>query len=101
MAEYIKREAARMAACKLCDWYGSNMCAENKCDHPIESVPAADVVERNVVTPIRHYKRFYNSDGEVVREIRDGWMCPVCGSTRAENYCPNCGAEMDGGADDA
>lgn len=48
------------------------------------------------VTPVKH--------GEC-EEIRDayrqleGWMCKKCGrETKAkENYCPNCGAKMDGG----
>ena len=45
MKEYIEREAARMAACELCDWHGSSFCAKDKCAHPIETIPAADVVE--------------------------------------------------------
>lgn len=69
----------------------------------IEDYPAADVVEelqRVKVKPIRHYLRFCNSDGEVVRTVPDGWECPVCHSTGVENYCPNCGAKMEGGDGD-
>jgi len=96
MKEYIEREAARMAACKLCDWYGSNMCAENKCDHPIEAVPAADVVG---------VKRGYwikTGQSFVYPEKFINYTCSVCGFDIAKtefNYCPNCGSKMDGGGD--
>ena len=42
------------------------------------------------------------------RKIEDGdigcfWLCSLCGECLpyGANYCPNCGAKMDGGADDA
>jgi hypothetical protein len=58
----------------------------------LKSFPAADVVE------VRH--------GEW-KETPTGWIyCSVCGSEPPEesnyksNYCPNCGAKMDGGVND-
>lgn len=35
------------------------------------------------------------------REIIDGYICDQCGrdAMRKSNYCPNCGAKMDGGAE--
>ena len=42
------------------------------------------------------------------RKIEDGgigyfWLCSLCGKCLpyGANYCPNCGAKMDGGFDDA
>ena len=59
----------------------------------IESFPTADVA------PIVHGRWEEASDG-------DGIVCPFCRTdfctiiydTEYFNYCPNCGAKMDGGA---
>ena len=59
----------------------------------IEDMPAADVA------PVRHGRWEEASDG-------DGIVCPFCRTdfctiiydTEYFNYCPNCGAKMDGGA---
>ena len=40
---------------------------------------------------------------EVIGNIYDNWHeCSLCGaiSQDRENYCPNCGAKMDGGKDE-
>lgn len=84
--EYIDREAANLALAEQgFDW--------NKAKQALASVPAADVV------PVVH-----------------GWWdanetCSLCGEKSTEgldattwnywlpNYCPNCGAKMDGGED--
>lgn len=58
----------------------------------IESFPNADVA------PVRHGRWEEASDG-------DGIVCPFCRTdfctiiydTEHFNYCPNCGAKMDGG----
>lgn len=58
----------------------------------INNQPAADVA------PVKH---------GVWEEIRDaygqleGWICKECGreTKSKENYCPDCGARMDGDAD--
>ena len=69
--------------------------------YDVKDIPAADVVE------VRHGKwtdhRTIEHDGE--------WYCTACGEevticscgkdkTWKYRYCPNCGAKMDGGADD-
>lgn len=58
----------------------------------IKAIPAADVA------PVRHGKWEVNVGMNFFRERN----CPVC-KKRIEsnfwNYCPNCGARMDGGCD--
>ena len=44
MAEYIDRKAAREVVCEMCRWNGTSNCEE--CEHPIDDIPAADVVKR-------------------------------------------------------
>ena len=39
---YISREAAKEKCCSLCRWGGTSNCDE--CEHPIDDIPAADVV---------------------------------------------------------
>lgn len=68
----------------------------------IDKTPTADVVE------VRHGKwkkpQFVGRSG--FREVRD-FICGICGKEYAVeqpcnlmNYCPNCGARMDGDEDD-
>ena len=44
--------------------------------------------------------------GEWVLDLRGNWACSVCGNDPYHynmenmNYCPNCGAKMDGGGND-
>ena len=93
--EYIEREAAY----KACEAYFSGVCVYdvseseviNDFEKVIDAVPTADVV------PIRH--------GHWVKEKPDvliHWHCSVCKNCYYleepnANYCPNCGAKMDGG----
>lgn len=53
------------------------------------AIPAADVVE------VVHGRWYWDADNETGHNIR---RCSVChsGSGWAFNYCPNCGARMDG-----
>lgn len=86
MAEYIEREAAEDAVGEAY-LKGLNPLWE------LRDVPAADVV------PVVH--GWWNADE----------TCSLCGEKSTEgldatkwnywlpNYCPNCGAKMDGGAD--
>jgi rubrerythrin len=97
--EYIEREAA----IKLVQTEGFNEAydlgniKDNKyfCDE-IMNIPAADVVE--VV------KGKWESHGEGFKWV---YICSVCGFVDGYpmndrmNYCPNCGAKMDGGDGDA
>lgn len=79
MAEYIERELAIEALSR------GEGCG-NVCRRAIERILAADVA------PVRHgrWKRYGKNLGE----------CSECGEVVSvrNNYCPNCGAKMDGGA---
>ena len=93
MAEYIKRE-------DLLELYRMDDPVLNENGHVplsvirqnIMDIPAADVA------PVRH-GRWVNthSDSEFVQCC----LCkyPVYAAWNVTNYCPNCGAIMDGGAD--
>ena len=80
MPEYIKREAALM---KLMQ---DGCSAKNL--QSISDMPAADVA------PVRHgrWVPFHSSHAGEIQ------YCSVCdiGCTWKPDYCPNCGAKMDG-----
>lgn len=70
----------------------------------MEVVPAYFVREAPAVEaePVRHgewlpiYQTLYNKHG--ASQIATEWSCSQCGCllTDRRNYCPNCGAKMDG-----
>lgn len=62
----------------------------------IEEAPAVDAVPMVHGTPVPHIETFCNSDGVPVVEYVVGYECPFCGDDGIKNYCPNCGAKMDG-----
>ena len=103
MAEYIKREAAIKAMEKADYTLIANDADSCKADYLreiIESVPAADVV------PVVHGHWIWH-------EEEFEYECSACHCRfdynhtfeifdhgfQYANYCPNCGAKMDGGAD--
>lgn len=60
-----------------------------------DACPTVDAV------PVVHgrWEERYVPNGEYVSW--DGYYCSVCGKQAAKsNYCPNCGAKMDGGTQD-
>lgn len=90
MAEkYIEREALLNSICKkYCDCDYDGECPNCRLTEPIVAAPAADVA------PVQH-GRWLNND------IPDSILskCSECGilyGSSAFNYCPNCGARMDG-----
>lgn len=87
MAEYIERRAAIEHLNVWCDGCGSAV----EC---ILAEPAADVA------PVVH-GRWNNMDGYKTRKVCSecGWDVPEYG--KFYSYCPNCGAKMDGGAENA
>ena len=83
------------APCRACD-IGTMLDA-------VEDYPAADVVERKTGTWCADYDYAeYDFDGSTPlpepRKFQDGWQCSLCGgySPSETNYCPNCGAKMEG-----
>ena len=93
MAEYIERETAVRAvmAAKWVDGYDGAMAMEI-----VASPAAADVA------PVVHGRWSDAGFGELPKHAPYGWACSVCGGISFNNeyiYCPNCGAKMDGGAD--
>jgi len=61
----------------------------------IDSVPAADVVE------VRHGRWIPTHDADKLRCSRCDVIHLIAQYPHGEiNYCPNCGARMDGGTDD-
>ena len=100
MAEYIKREAA-IKAIEKADYTlianDADSCESDYLREIIESVPAADVA------PVVHGR--WDGDNctacklpwkwNMVQDADDwGYFDPM------PDYCPNCGAKMDGGAED-
>lgn len=88
MSDYISREAALEAANELV----SEACMApvmrvSRLLDKLQKVPAADVA------PVVHGHRVDNG-GSYARCSQCDGVLPLCA-----NYCPNCGAKMDGGAD--
>ena len=65
----------------------------------IDAQPTIDAVPVVHGRWIPTYHKYYNRDGECL--IADEWHCSECGVRHRDkwNYCPNCGAKMDGEAD--
>ena len=101
MAEYIKREAL-IDAVESIDWYSvykgkltagapnteNALYKASSIYAVIDNAPSADVA------PVRH-GRWVDIDYEFAQCS----LCkyPVYAAWNATNYCPNCGAKMDGG----
>ena len=95
MADYLEREA-------VIDLITHRYENPEICTQEINSIPAADVA------PVVH-GRWIHSRYEDCSEQFELVKCSQCNHeayamalyVRGGNYCPNCGAKMDGGADHA
>ena len=89
MAEYINRERARFEAKR----YFKNMDEiQEDLDMLFCMLPAENVA------PVRH-GRWLPFHSTAAGDIQYCYACEI-GCTWKPNYCPNCGAKMDGGNDD-
>jgi hypothetical protein len=64
----------------------------------IIGIPRADVA------PVVHGRWSDAGFGELPKHAPYGWACSVCGGISFNNeyiYCPNCGAKMEGGNENA
>ena len=104
MDEYIKREAAiayireqseecQKAFEELGGESGIYADAYNDLAEDFYSIPAADVAPVVHGRWVTHYR-----SGTTVAERYVSTCCDM-GNNRKSDYCPNCGAKMDGGAD--
>lgn len=97
MPEYIDREALLDSICH--ETCGMSFCGATNCVFmaKVASAPVADVapvVHGRIVGSLEdgRYRRRFSCCGEDATMITQ-WAWP--------KYCPNCGAKMDGGADNA
>ena len=96
MAEYIKREAAVKAAN---EWVSEACMAPvmrvSRLSEKLQKVPAADVA------PVVHGRwEYIQQTLNTLSQLRCsfcGWWSLDPSIDGAYNYCPNCGAKMDGG----
>lgn len=97
MAEYIKREAAKRAVDEAVELSASEY--DMICDY-LDRIPAADVA-------LVVHGRWIHSRYENCSEQFELVKCSQCNHeayamafyVRNGNYCPNCGARMDGDSD--
>lgn len=95
MAEYIERKRAIVEACNSLGLYQSEeLCPSEyaKLEDALNSIPAADVVS------VRHGRWERVIPSKSAAKWSNKVSCSVCHSTgyKRFNYCPNCGAKMDG-----
>ena len=98
MAEYIEREALmrriKEIHCAECDSYHGVRCRACWVDDTLDYIDSESAAD---VAPVRHGRWGTNSDRP------DSLICSVCKcgfdmwKHDPHNYCPNCGAKMDGG----
>ena len=103
MRDYISREAARPDAfcegvsCQDCPFCKDPVHGGCRIDDFVKSIPAADVVE----TRHGRWNEVEHGENGVLCECSTckEWMLFYYGFDA--NYCPNCGAKMDGGKEDS
>ena len=100
MDEYIEREALIKQLCERCnEEMSESPCEPSDCfvREVIKTIPAADVV------PVRHARwvKIYENGEPKVEQHQVGVFCSKCMNMPKDrftesDYCPNCGAKMDG-----
>ena len=102
MDEYIKREAATNVACNIL--WKMNDLSTSVMAKALNSIPAADVA------PVRHGRWLHTEEPLGWKDV-DCMECSACHDSwiieedycfddmPLWNYCPSCGAKMDGGED--
>ena len=105
--DYIRRDLAKKRFSKRLMWLKEDVHDEysgallDGCETDIElldEIPAADVA------PVVHGR--WIKDDFLSDDVNNAEKCSQCGELigwfgNLPNYCPNCGAKMDGGFDDA
>ena len=100
MADYIERESAKeeMLSWARCIKHPEHLMTEDAMS-VLDTIPAADVA------PVVHGRWDVSRRYEDIIEMEVvKWTCSVCkeyrlsatGLSQATNYCPSCGAKMDG-----
>ena len=102
-AELIKalRICSSQPCCDNCPRYDIDHAQETNdcCVHLLEDAAAAlEATEKRIA-------ELMPKEGEWIDEQRGRWIyakCNLCGKVQdvRSNFCPNCGAKMDGGKDD-
>lgn len=109
MAEYIEREAL-IASIESIDWYsvhrGELTAGAKSSENPLykasEIYSAIDNAPSANVATVRHGRWIEYTKviiPEPYNKWEQAWKCSECGFDDgfvAYNYCPNCGAKMDG-----
>jgi len=100
MKEYIEREAAICRLREAIPYYGNSVLGLGRAIGYLQAFPAADVEE------VQHGR--WEPDEFWRNHDVDYCVCSACqkywihnGDQYDFNYCPNCGAKMDGGVNDA
>ena len=92
MAEYIEKKALMVALCKEIigdgDYYNGKDDMQDQIRDMVSRFPAADVAQ------VRH-GRWLPFHSTAAGDIQYCSACEI-GCTWKPNYCPNCGAKMDG-----
>ena len=89
MSDYIKRDDAIEAfdPQQRRDWYTPWIV------ETLKDLPSADVA------PVRHGRWVNRYKSDAPPTLKERWICSWCGNVQtygATDYCPNCGARMDG-----
>lgn len=95
MKEYLGREAALKAFEPQCgDW--SECWSAEEIKQKLDNIPAADVVEVRHGRWTEYHTKCDGGYGQIYYQHTD---CSCFLYESPYNYCPNCGAKMDGGSE--